>query len=297
MKKILLYLLMFLAAEARECVPESQKILIPWNVSAIEKRGGYGGSSAEQIFSWQLSSLRRLVREGEYDRLREEYFPQIEASFKVLDDQDIYLFTNKADLDDLVACYNLSTICAAFRLMPGVNDYLAQQDSEKRKAILNKLKSVLYDIHRASCADITEADMCIGEGEEFPWYVVIRKPGCSSIRLFILENIHGNTPYYFGFGMRCSSVEEIKSQFEDRKRHREFLKLFKFVRGIFLPHKEPLKVPIFEMLDFAEFYLASKRLSPCGQIMSIFTVDGTCEDRVENYTIEGIKNMFENDQW
>ena len=300
MKKTLLFLLMFLAAEAKECVLESQKILIPWNVSAIQERAGYNNisvSGAERLFSWQLSSLRRLVYEGEYDRLREEYFPQMDASFKVLNDQDIYISTEKADLVDLVIYYNLSTICASFRLLPGVNNYLAQQDSEKRKSILNKLKSVLYDIHRASCTDITETDMCIGEGEEFPLYVVIQKPGCSSIRLFVLERANSNIPYYLGFEVKCVSVEEIKSRFENEKNLRRFYEQYAHTKEDVLPHQKQVHSSLIEMLDFAEFYLALKRLYPCGQKVSVFTDRGTCEDRVEDYTIEKIKNMFENDQW
>ena len=300
MKKTLLFLLMFLAAEAKECVLESQKILIPWNVSAIQERAGYNNisvSGAERLFSWQLPSLRRLVYEGEYDRLREEYFPQMDASFKVLNDQDIYISTEKADLVDLVIYYNLSTICASFRLLPGVNNYLAQQDGEKRKSILNKFKSVLYDIHRASCTDITEADMRIGKGEAFPLYVVIQKPGCSSIRLFVLERTNGNIPYYLGFEVKCVSVEEIKSRFEEEKNLRSFYKLYAHTKEFFLPYQKQAYSPIFEILDFTEFYLALKRLSPCGQAMSVFTDRGTCEDRVEDYTIEKIKDIFVNDQW
>ena len=299
MKKTLLIFLMFLAAEAKECVLESQEILIPWNVTDIAMRSGYSisVSGAEEVFSWQLSSLRRLVCEGEYDRLREEYFPQIDASFKVLNDKDIYIHTEKADLIDLVIYYNLSTICASFRLLPGVNNYLAQQDGEKRKSILNKLKSVLYDIHRVSCSDITEANIRIGEGEEFPLYVVIQKPGCSSVRLFVLESTNGNIPYYLGFEVQCVSVEEIKSRFESKKNHKSSYEQYAHTKEDVLPHQKEVHSLLFEMLDFAEFYLALKRLSPCGQAMSVFTDRGTCEDRVEDYTIEKIKDIFVNDQW
>lgn len=312
MKKILLFLMMFLAAEARECVVESQDILTPWNSPTIRNAIGCEEDMSDRgrtitiggyVFpDMENNLLKSLVCKGEFDSLREEYFPQVEASFKALDtsyrndkeyhDPVIYLSTGKTDLNDLVAYYNLSTICAAFRLMPGANDYLAQQDSENRKSILNNLKGVLYEIHQASCSDITEAEMSIGEGEEFPLYVVIRKPGCSSIRLFILEHTNNNVPYYLRFDMTCADVEKIKDKWDEVKS--DYQRRIEIYKKTHTPN--PGLDPIFEELSFTEFYLAVKGLSPRGEEVSAMTECG-CMRQIVPYTIEDIKNMFENDQW
>lgn len=304
MKKLMLALFMFLSVEANESVPESQEILTPWNSERIRWAMGCNShflpdSNAVgrrignySFFDEYLKSLQGFVCQGGADRLREEFFPQIEVSFKVSDNQIIYLSSVKADLDDLLSYYNLSTICAIIHALPGEKNGVAQLDGDKRKAFLSDLKSVLYDMHHASCSDISAPDMRVGKGEEHPLYVVIQKPGCSSVRIFIWEHTVGHTPYYLGFDMACASVDRLKSGFGDAKEsYSTCMDIYKKVEKANQMHD-----PVLEELSFTEFYLAVKGLYPYANQVSYLTTKG-CIDAIQFYTIKDIEKMLHDDQW
>ena len=292
---------MLLPVEANEGTEESQEVLTPWSGRAVYLE--IGGRSYTSPFSLSLASIwfQGMVNEGVFDRLREEFFPQIKVSFKVLDNWIIYLSTEKVRLDDLVAYYNLSTIYATLKLMEREPIYLLQQDDEKRKSILNKIKGVLYDIHHKSCSgDIGEPAMTKygEEEEEFPLYVVLQKPGCSSIRLFILKTAIANIPRYVRFDMLCSREEWNKRLFDENKQLFERLDFGKAYRSSRLSERFPNYElhPVLDELSFEEFYLALK-----GLFIELVDVEayptGSATRAEKDYTLEEIEKMLLSDQW
>jgi len=250
------------------------KIQVPWSGEMSE-----GWWTATECTESDAQHLRALTREGVFETLRKEFFPELDISMEVSDDQPIRLAVKKADLYDVVIYCHLCRIYAEL-LKTKDASYMKQLGDEERVRFLNRLKATLYNIYNIARGSASGTGK-LGEAEEVPSVVAIQDESDRGFYhkayLFVADIWHADSaargePLYRLFHVPNMPFEHILPE------QYEILKEM---------NKERRK------LDFHQFVFENYLLEPGSTITQYMTMHGCYYDfnRPVRYNLEEIHKL------
>ena len=187
-----------------------ERIPVPWS----EERYIFGEDSPD---SDEVQYLRDVTREGVFEQLRENLFPELEASLKVPNAQSIQLIVKNAKLEDIVIYCGLCRIYAELMTSKDAS-YIRQLDDENRTIFLKHLKTSLYTIYKADSCLGDEPEMSLGT-EKFPLVRINQNADSHLVYLYVVDKLHTDSseqtePYYRLFYIPRASKEHVDELFE-----------------------------------------------------------------------------------
>lgn len=213
--------------------------------------------------------LRRLTQEGIFEHLRKNFYPQMEATLKVSDDQHIRLAIKKADMDDVVVYCNLCRVYAELIKPKEEPSYLQQLGVEQKNIFLKQLKATLNEIRHLPLVAAEKADV-LQSAEKSPFVVVHR--GCE-VYLFVPDTwriySNGRCDQLY----RCFKVPHPPHPQEEQQKQYQIY------------HKK-----MRPELTFPQFLFERRLLAPSWQ-EECFTYTFGCKYEIQRYSLEEILIM------
>ena len=165
----------------------------------------------------EVQHLRDMTREGVFDQLREKFFPELEVSLKVSNDQSIQLIVKNAKLEDAVIYCGLCRIYAELMMSKDAS-YIRQLDDENRTIFLKLLKTSLYTIYKEDSCLGDKPEMAPGT-EKFPLVRIYRNADSHLVYLYVVDKLHTDSsdqtkPYYRLFFVPRASKEQVDELFD-----------------------------------------------------------------------------------
>ena len=263
MKKLAIIVILGLSLAYGETLRD-ERILVLWS----KARYIFGEDSPDPD---EVQYLRDLTREGVFEQLREDFFPELETSLEVSNDQSIHLIVSNAKLEDVVIYCGLCRIYAELMRSKDAS-YIRQLDDENRTIFLKHIKTSLYTIYKA--------DSCLGDEpkisqdiEKFPLVRIIRNADSHLVYLYVVDKLYTDSseqtePYYRLFYVPRASKEHEDELFD--------------VYG-----------EMSSELTRSQYYFATRLLRPDQTIMQSLTPDG-CVYKTKLYVQKEIDEQCSN---